>query len=100
MLLVPPALIENTNAANSLEGANATFICHVQSEPVHTTKWYFNENLLRNDGKYSITGEGTAYSTLTIVNVSFEDTGEYTCNASNEYGKINATGTLTVQGYN
>ena len=57
---MPPIVIESDGAVNVLEGANATFSCHIASEPTHiTTHWLYNDQLLASNEKHVITGNGT-----------------------------------------
>ena len=95
---MPPIVIESDGVVNVLEGANATFSCHIASEPTHITHWLYNDQLLASNEKHVITGNGTRYGTLTINGAQYTDQGEYTCIGTNVHGQINATGTLSVQG--
>lgn len=96
---VPPIFISPPKSLNKTEGDTATFSCNIQSEPIHTTKWYFKGELLNStNSKYIITGQQTSYNTLTVNNITFSDTGEYTCAATNEHGTNNGTAYLTIQG--
>ena len=91
-------IVESTGILNALETDNVTFTCNVHSKTPHNKKWYFNGRALNDSNKCIITGENMTNSTLTIINVSFADSGEYICSATNEHSQVNATNELTIQG--
>ena len=90
--------MESNGTVNVLEGRNATFACHIASEPTHITHWLHNDRFLTSNQKHIITGNGTIHGTLTITHAQYTDAGEYTCVGVNIHGEINATGILYVQG--
>ena len=77
-------------------GLNATFRCVATSDPPHNTVWLFNSQDLMNGDKYMIVNESEAVSVLTMLNVTGEDDGDYTCDVMNEYGNDTADAVLTV----
>ena len=82
----------------SLPGGNVTFTCTVQAEPVHSLQWLFNGEVIQPSTTHIMTTVGETQGSLTIVNVSLTDAGNYTCFAENGHGNSSATETLLVQG--
>ena len=85
---------------SQLEGLGVAFQCVASSEPLHSVQWYFMDNLLRNDAKYSIESSDSSplYGQLTISSVDMNDAGDYVCVVANIHGNDTASATLTVQG--
>ena len=95
---------------------NVTFACTVIGNPRPMIQWKLNENMLNNrsdsDGIKILIIQTTmgncvildppshceTSSTLTIFNVQFSDSGEYTCNANNNAGTVTRSATLNVIG--
>ena len=84
------------------EGTTATFTCQATGEPVPTISWYFNNIVLANGAKHTISmmsvNTTTINSTLTIMSVESSDVGTYTCNATNVVSSDTSSGVLTVNG--
>ena len=106
MIMSPP----NPQVVNSNE--DITFMCvSLRVFPQHQVSWVFTNSsgkemeLIQthdsgNSSKYGINRESgtTKFGTLTILNVTFEDRGIYTCNASSDIGYTETSANLTVQG--
>ena len=84
------------------EGESASFTCLATGRPVPTISWYFNNTLLANGTKYTISETSvnttTISSTLTIMSVESSDVGTYTCNATNVVSTDTSSGVLSVNG--
>ena len=104
-ITVPPS----THIVKS--SSNVTFICVVNAKPRARIQWINNRLVLINDNKTIITNETNGNcsitdppsqcetnSTLTIINAEPHDSGEYTCNATNEGGYVERSATLSVDG--
>jgi hypothetical protein len=75
-----------------IEHGNIDIECKVNllmSKPV----WRHKGKILDSD-RYVILAEGTKHK-LTVMNVTFQDEGEYTV----DFGKVSSKTTLIVQGY-
>lgn len=84
-------------ALKQLSGTNAVFVCEAEANPLHTTDWSKDGQVLTNTSKYLITGLGTAESVLTIFDLELSDTGNYTCFAENIHGNASTSDELFVQ---
>lgn len=86
MILVSPQM------QSKRPGESAEIICHSLGEFVPSLEWLKNEKPLeRNNIKYTIIGNGTS---LKINNLSFSDTGAYTCTSIAGHSTVS---TLVVQ---
>ena len=111
---VKPVITTQPMSQSSIATNNVIFTCVVANAiPRAIIQWKFNGNALRSiDGtKYMITNEAEGNcaitnplsrcetsSTLEIFNTQPADSGEYTCNASNEKGASTVTAELTIIG--
>ena len=84
------------------EGGSVSFTCQATSGPAPTISWYFNDTLLADGMRYTISETSvnttTISSTLTIMSVESSDVGTYTCNATNVLSTDTSSGVLTVNG--
>ena len=84
------------------EGDLTLFTCQATGEPVPTISWYFNNTLLVDGMKHTISdtlvNTTTINSTITIMSVQSSDVGTYTCNATNVLSADTSSGILTVNG--
>ena len=77
-------------------GSSATFTCVAEGDPAPTFQWNFGGSTLVDDSKYDITATAPTVSTLTVLDVSSSDDGNYTCTATNDYGTDSASAGLQV----
>ena len=101
-LLVTPTISPEVSDQIQDEGTTASFTCQATGEPVPTISWYFNNSLLANATKHTISETSvnttTINGTLTIMSVESSDVGTYTCNATNVVSSDTSSGVLTVNG--
>ena len=83
-------LEEKTYAA---EKGNITLRCRPEGAPQPQFTWRKDGNKIGSGGKYIIFDNGNLF----IRQVTIGDTGTYTCEAANEYGKAESTGKLFVK---
>lgn len=62
------------------------FECQVSAEPLPDIIWLYNGQPLTSTQRITLTYDKTV-TTLTISNATLEDTGEYTCQATNALGE-------------
>ena len=95
VLAFPPTfaklpLEEKTFAA---EGGNVTLRCNPEGAPQPKFTWRKDGNRLSSGGKLIIYDNGNLF----IRQVNTGDSGTYTCEAANEYGKAESSGKLFVK---
>ena len=96
--VVPPIIIDGPNEMKRLSGENVTFTCIVLAEPVHSLQWLFDGEIIQPSTTHIMTTIGETQGSLTIVNISLANAGNYTCIAENVHGNSSASETLLVQG--
>ena len=77
-------------------GSTATFTCAAEGNPVPTFQWRYGESTLADNDKYDITATTSTLSTLTVLDISLSDDGNYTCNVANDHGNDSASANLQV----
>ncbi len=82
------------NSLTAIQGDLVTLNCNPVGWPTPTVVWTREGNELILDSRVTVTGEGQ----LAFSNIVTEDTGTYTCTASNSIGVAMASTTLTVLG--
>lgn len=82
----------------AVEGDDAYFDCGTYATPFPTTEWSFQGSTLQPGMKYSIAQSGPNIGRLTIRNVTYDDQGIYTCNASNTINSLTISAQLFIQG--
>lgn len=87
-LTVGPSVSVTPQEGRILMGGNITFVCKVTSDPLAVIRWEKDNVQVKNSDD----------SELTIVNLHPDDTGQYTCFASNYLDKANASAVLLVIG--
>ncbi|XP_060068235.1 hemicentin-1-like [Ylistrum balloti] len=98
-----PVVTISQNAYNTNTGTTITLGCTVSANPAHTTV-FWQRNV--GSGTESITIDGVNYSgssvnspSLTVINADINDSGTYTCFATNSVGTGQSSATtLTVSG--
>lgn len=78
-------------------GHLAKFTCEIQGAPNVRFQWFKAGREIYESDKCSIRSSNYI-SSLEILRTQVVDCGEYTCKASNEYGSVSCTATLTVTG--
>lgn len=78
-------------------GHLAKFTCEIHGAPNVRFQWFKAGREIYESDKCSIRSANYV-STLEILRTQVVDCGEYTCKASNEYGSVSCTTTLTVTG--
>ncbi|XP_022095900.1 contactin-2-like isoform X2 [Acanthaster planci] len=90
---VPPTWVQEIADMEGNIYGDATWECEAESPDGVNYKWYRNAEEIVNLPRHQLSN---GLKTLTITNLTVEDTGMYQCAASNDYGIIYTTGQLTV----
>jgi hypothetical protein len=94
---MPPEIIRHLEPINAQDGDEVTFIVHAIGSPKPMFEWYHDGHRIHPSMDFQITVEiEQGYSTMVIVEVFPEDSGEYTCRAVNPVGEAFTTCTLNV----
>ncbi len=92
---VPPAISANAPTVNVTMGTTVALSCTSSGDPLPDLTWSHDDVTLATDGRVIISSDRHS---LTLVNASQEDEGQYICEATNLVGSEFATITLDVQG--
>lgn len=66
---------------------NITLVCQADGLPEPSFSWKFNGNLLNK----------AVQNTFTLTNVVLEDSGNYTCLATNDHGAKESTRVINIE---
>lgn len=97
----PPEFLIPLNDASCESGDSVTLRCKACGRPRATVSWRGPDNtILSNNGRYSVTYSETGEASLHVLQVSLEDSGVYTCVATNVAGTVTTSASLTVSAPN
>ncbi|XP_060875327.1 obscurin isoform X5 [Metopolophium dirhodum] len=97
-LQMPPQFIGAlAKEVETLEGDYVSLSVRVEGDPPPQVKWYFEDKLLIADKTHIKINAVEDVHTLLISNLTREDSGKYTCEISNEFGKNTSEGKLLVK---
>uniref|UniRef100_A0A8C2XME6 non-specific serine/threonine protein kinase n=1 Tax=Cyclopterus lumpus TaxID=8103 RepID=A0A8C2XME6_CYCLU len=95
----PPEFLLPVSDVACEGGDCVTLRCKACARPRASVTWRGpDNNTLSNNGQYSITYSETGEATLRILGVSVEDSGVYTCVATNVAGSVTSSASLRVSG--
>ncbi|XP_055626967.1 lachesin-like [Toxorhynchites rutilus septentrionalis] len=94
-VLYPPEIEVEQQIVHSGVGHEAQLVCIVHAEPAPNVIWYKDTTQLGTTEQHSQQVRGNKHS-LIIRNVTYMDLGNYTCQASNAWGKDR--GSLSLSG--
>uniref|UniRef100_A0A1I8QAP3 Ig-like domain-containing protein n=1 Tax=Stomoxys calcitrans TaxID=35570 RepID=A0A1I8QAP3_STOCA len=89
MVYYAPKVTTHRHHVNTDIGEKAELYCDYRGEPIATTRWMKNNNIVGYSEKHMLGLSADKLfnrSTLTIYDVTFDDLGEYTCLAENTIG--------------
>ncbi|XP_054596375.2 triple functional domain protein isoform X2 [Nothobranchius furzeri] len=93
----PPEFLIPLSDASCESGESITLRCKLCGRPRASVSWRGPENnILSNNERYSLTYSETGEAALHVLGVSLEDSGVYTCVATNIAGSIASSASLTV----
>ncbi|MEQ2279936.1 hypothetical protein AMECASPLE_014445 [Ameca splendens] len=93
----PPHFIQKLRSREVPEGTKVQLDCIVRGHPVPEVRWFCEGKELENSPDIQITTSGELHS-LIIAEAFEEDTGRYSCFASNVYGTDSTSAEIYVEG--
>ncbi|XP_073703801.1 triple functional domain protein [Garra rufa] len=96
---VPPEFLVPLSEMVCDRGDSITLRCKICGQPKASVCWRGpDQSTLSNGGKYTLTHSETGEVTLRISPASLDDSGTYTCIASNDVGSVTSSAYLRVLG--
>ncbi|XP_076362329.1 protein Obscurin-like isoform X2 [Tachypleus tridentatus] len=94
----PPVFIQKLEDVQINEGEAVSFRVKVMGKPKPSLKWFHNDTEVTIDGKhYKTKEEASDTFTLIIDKSTRNDIGQFSCEASNTYGKDTSCGKLCIK---
>ncbi|XP_028324074.1 myopalladin isoform X2 [Gouania willdenowi] len=93
----PPHFIQKLKSREVLEGSKVRLDCIVRGLPTPEVQWFCESKELENSPDIQILANGELHS-LIIAEAFEEDTGRYSCFASNFYGTDSTSAEIYVEG--
>ena len=78
-------------------GENVTLTTTIQSKPKPQVSWYKDDKLLRETKNIQLKSVADTY-TLIIKDASHDDSGNYKCEAKNDFGTSYRTFDVNIEG--
>ncbi|XP_073541690.1 myopalladin isoform X2 [Phyllobates terribilis] len=98
-LMAAPVFTKTLQDITSSEGQLVVFESRVKGSPSPKVEWYREGTLIEDSPDFRIL-QKKEICTLVIAEVFSEDSGMFTCTASNKYGTTSSIAYLTVKGSN
>ncbi|XP_074105077.1 proteoglycan-like sulfated glycoprotein papilin isoform X3 [Cotesia typhae] len=90
-----PVVVNVTSSGNKFPvGSDFSIACTVDGYPIPQVLWYKDNEILRTDGRITI----SETNRLMITNAGYNDTGKYRCEAYNGYSNDSAEIDIAVEG--
>ncbi|XP_016393914.1 myopalladin-like [Sinocyclocheilus rhinocerous] len=106
-IMAAPVFTKNLQDVLAVESQLVVLECRVKGIPSPKVDWYREGTLIEDSPDFRILqkkprsmAESEEICTLVIAEVFPEDSGTFTCTASNKYGTISSTAALRVKGHN
>nr|XP_057920220.1 myopalladin isoform X2 [Doryrhamphus excisus] len=93
----PPRFLHKLKSREVLEGSKVQLDCIVGGHPIPEVRWFCEGKELENSPDIQIITDGQLHS-LIITEAFEEDTGRYSCFASNFYGTDSTSAEIYVEG--
>ncbi|KAM9762394.1 palladin isoform 5-T5 [Menidia menidia] len=95
--LSPPHFLQKLKSQEVAEGSPIRLECRVTGNPFPTVRWFCEGRELQNSPDIQIWRDGDLH-TLVITEAFEDDTGRYTCIASNSLGADNTSAEVYIEG--
>ncbi|KAJ0064967.1 hypothetical protein NL108_000939, partial [Boleophthalmus pectinirostris] len=87
--LAPPRFVSRLENVCLIEGEDISFTCSTLSLPLPRVRWLKNGSELNDQQKYLILNDArSGILSLTILNATESDIGQYECELTNEFGCV------------
>ncbi|KAM6920934.1 palladin isoform 3-T3 [Xenentodon cancila] len=96
-LLFPPQFLQKLKSQEVAEGSPIRLECRVRGNPLPLVRWFCEGRELQNSPDIQIWRDGDLH-TLVIAEAFEDDTGRYTCVASNSLGADNTSAEVYIEG--
>uniref|UniRef100_A0A8C3C710 Myopalladin n=1 Tax=Cairina moschata TaxID=8855 RepID=A0A8C3C710_CAIMO len=95
-IVAAPVFTKMLQDISASEGQLVVFECRVKGAPSPKVEWYREGTLIEDSPDFRIL-QKKEICTLVIAEVFSEDSGSFTCTASNKYGTVSSIARLTVK---
>ncbi|XP_053315880.1 palladin [Spea bombifrons] len=90
--------IQKLRSQEVSEGSRVELVCRVSGNPLPEVRWFCEGKELKNTPDIQISSDGDGFHKLVIAEAFEEDTGRYTCVASNSHGSDTSSAEVFVEG--
>ncbi|CAL8358043.1 unnamed protein product [Boreogadus saida] len=104
-IMAAPVFTKSLQEVSALEGQLVVLECRMRGVPSPRVEWYREGTVIEDSPDFRILqkkprshSESEEICTLVIAEVFPEDSGMFTCTASNKYGTVSSLGRLRVKG--
>ncbi|XP_051883730.1 myopalladin [Pristis pectinata] len=104
-LMAAPVFTKPLQDVTAIEGQLVVLECRIKGVPFPKIEWYREETLIEDSPDFRILqkkprsmSDSEEICTLVIAEAFVEDSGMFTCTASNKYGTMSSTAHLAVRG--
>ncbi|XP_032541367.1 palladin isoform X4 [Chiroxiphia lanceolata] len=94
----PPQFTQKLRSQEVAEGNKVLLECRVAGNPVPDVRWFCEGKELQNSPDIQIRSESGGLHSLLIAEAFEDDTGRYTCLASNSFGSDSTSAEIFIEG--
>ncbi|NXE36788.1 PALLD protein, partial [Ptilorrhoa leucosticta] len=94
----PPQFTQKLRSQEVAEGNKVLLECRVAGNPVPDVRWFCEGKELQNSPDIQIHSESGGLHSLIIIEAFEDDTGRYTCLASNSFGSDSTSAEIFIEG--
>ena len=93
-----PVFTKELNDASNTEGETVSLEVIIKNDSNCQMKWFKDGDAITEGGRITLVNRGEGRYSLVIHDAEERDSGQYSCVAQNENGKVTSTGKLSVEG--